>query len=487
MKPAHRLGPKIALFTPLLLLALAAAGHADEPAKPLELGTRRELFVDRYLIDTLTNLSLTLERPRDEGIALRMDKPWEGAFCGYHTVIRDGDLFRLYYRGLPAAGKDGSAAEVTCYAESKDGVSWVKPELGLFTVRGSKANNVVLADLPPFSHNFCPMLDTRKDVPKGERYKALAGTSSSGLYAFVSADGLRWRRLRDKAVITKGAFDSQNVSFWSESEQCYLCYFRVFVQGIRRIARTTSKDFVTWTEPVLMDYGGRPVEHLYTNQTSPYFRAPHLYLGIAARFFPGRQVLTEEEARAIRVDPDYFKDCSDAVLLSTRGGSRYDRTFMEAFLAPGIGAENWVSRTNYLALNVVPTGPHEMSFYVNQNYGQPTCHLRRYTLRLDGFASVTAPYGGGELLTRPFTFTGKELVFNFSTSAYGGIRVEMQDAGGKPVTGYTLDDAVELIGNDIDRAVRWKGGKDVSALAGKVVRLRVTMKDARLYALKFNE
>lgn len=85
------------------------------------------------------------------------------------------------------------------------------------------------------------------------------------------------------------AFDSQNVPFWSAQEQQYLCYFRIFKDGFRRIARTTSPDFEKWTEPVLMEYGDRPVEHLYTNQTHPYFRAPHIYLAVAARFFPGRK------------------------------------------------------------------------------------------------------------------------------------------------------------------------------------------------------
>jgi hypothetical protein len=486
--PAHRFcrrSVRLALLTALTFLS--GFGRADEPAapKPIDLGARRELFLDSFLVDQLTGITLVLERPRDEGIVLRFDRPWEGRFCGYATVIHDGPRFRLYYRGLSGAGGDGSAAEVTCYAESRDGITWTKPDLGLFPVRGERATNVVLAGLPPFSHNFCPMLDPRKDVPPGERYKALAGIGQSGLAAFVSADGLRWRKLREQPVITRGAFDSQNVPFWSEHEGCYVCYFRVFVKGIRRISRTTSKDFLTWTDPVLMGYGDRLIEHLYTNQTSPYFRAPHLYVGIAARFMPGRQVLTDEEARAIRVDPGYFKDCSDGVLITTRGGDRYDRTFMEGFLTPGIGPENWVSRTNYPALNVVQTGPHEMSFYANQNYGQPTSHLRRYSLRLDGFAAAVAPYAGGELRTKPLTFTGKELVLNFATSAAGGIRVEIQDAAGKPVPGFTLAEAVETIGNEIERVVRWKGGTDLHALAGKPVRLRFVMHDARLYALWF--
>ena len=473
----------------VILPTIVSPGVWAEPAanapEVRALGDRRELFVDRFLIEKLQGAELTLERPRPENIVVRFDQPWEGAFCAYATVLHDGPLYRLYYRGVPNSGEDGRSGEVTCYAESHDGIIWTKPELGLYAHGGSKANNIVLAGLPPFSHNFCPMIDPRPEVPREQRYKALAGSRTSGLVAFVSEDGLRWRKLQERAVLTKGAFDSQNVPCWSEAEQRYLCYFRVFVDGIRRIARATSTDFVHWSDPVLMTYGDRPIEHLYTNQTSPYFRAPHLLIAIAARFVPGRQVISEEQARAIHVDPSYFKDCSDAVLLTTRGGDRYDRTFMEGFVVPGIGPENWVSRTNYPGRNVVPTGPHEMSFYVNENYGQPTAHLRRYSLRLDGFACVRAPYEGGELVTKPLTFTGKELTLNFATSAAGGIRVEIQDEQGRALPGYALADAIETIGNEIERVVRWRSGSDLSALAGTPVRLRFVLKDARLYSLRF--
>jgi hypothetical protein len=146
-----------------------------------------------------------------------------------------------------------------------------------------------------------------------------------------------------------------------------------------------------------------------------------------------------------------------------------------------------VSRTNYPALNVVQTGPAEMSFYANLDYAQASAHLRRYSLRLDGFASARAPYAGGELVTRPLTFKGSKLLLNFATSAAGGIRVEVQDEKGTPIPGFTLKDARETIGNEIERAAAWQGGEDVSALAGKAVRLRFAMKDADLFAFRFAE
>ena len=479
-------GRKILSFLCLLLVGQPIL--ADEP---IDIGKRLEPFFDDYLIETMKNVSLRLHEPRDAGVVLKFDRPWEGRFCGYCTIIQDGDLYRLYYRGLPSAGGDETSKEVTCYAESIDGVHWQKPNLGLFEVHGTRENNVILADAAPATHNLCPFLDRNPAAKPNERFKALGGGASSGLLGFVSEDGIRWRRLRDEPVFKASGwvFDSQNVAFWSQHEQQYVLYYRSVPQRVRAIARTTSADFINWSPSKMMVYSDtgtdKPSHHLYTNQTQPYFRAPHLYLATAARFMPGRQVLSEEEARRIQVDPGYFRDSSDSVLLTSRGGHLYDRTFLSALIKPGIGAENWVSRSNYPALNIVQTSPTEMSLYVNQNYGQPTAHLRRYVTRLDGLASANATYSGGELLTKPFRFYGRQLQLNFATSAAGGIRVEIQDEQRQPMPGFDLESCQELIGNQIERSVRWEQGNDVGQLAGKTIRLRVVLHDADLYSLRF--
>lgn len=483
---------------PLLLIILVlwtlssfllGTSSSARESKWADIGSRRELLVDGYLTERLEGARLILHHPRDQGPVLKFDQPWEGPFCGYCTVIKDQDKYRFYYRGLPEAGKDGSSREVTCYAESSDGIHIVKPKLNLFTVNGSKSNNVILANAAPVNHNFSPFLDSRPGVPRNQRFKALGGIRKSGLIAYVSADGIHWRKLQERPVFTRGIFDSQNVAFWSDNEQCYLCYFRTWTGagygGFRTISRTTSKDFLRWTEPVGMSFGDTPREHLYTNQTHPYFRAPHIYIAIAARFLPGRQVLSEEQARQLNVNPSYFKDCSDAVLMTSRGGNVYDRSFMEAFIRPGIGLQNWVSRANYPALNVVQTGPAEMSIYVQHNYAQPIAHLRRFSLRLDGFTSIYAPYQGGSMTTKLLTFTGKQLLLNFATSAPGFIKVEIQDANGKAIPGYSTGDARELIGNYIEHPASWRHGPDVGSLSGRPIRIKFVMKDANLYSLQF--
>lgn len=168
------------------------------------------------------------------------------------------------------------------------------------------------------------------------------------------------------------------------------------------------------------------------------------------------------------------------LLMTMRAGSAsYQRTFREAFIRPGLDPQRWERKANSAWLNVVPTGDAEMSMYhVNGD---------RYTLRTDGFISVNAGADGGELLTRPLIFAGDALFVNFSTGAAGSLRVEIQDAAGQALPGFGLDDCQAVIGDAIERRVRWKNDPDLAALAGKTVRLRLMLKDADIYALQFRK
>ena len=182
-------------------LAAAAAGEATglaaaDPAAPVtSIGGRRELFVDTSLVAGLSGAArLQLNRPTPQEVSFVNDRPWEGSSCAYMKVFRDGDLYRMYYRGSDVVyTKDGYSSphpEVCCYAESTDGVHWKRPELGLFEFEGSKKNNIVW--MGPGSHNFAPFLDENPKCPAEQRYKALAGSFSADAVTgvTVSADGL---------------------------------------------------------------------------------------------------------------------------------------------------------------------------------------------------------------------------------------------------------------------------------------------------------
>lgn len=502
-------------------LAAAAAlplspgtGVGADPVPPaaVDLGGRRELFVDGYLLDRLDRARLRLHEPRPAGVALKLEKPWEG----YHNfglgVFRDGDGYRMYYRAMPGETFGRHYAAV---AVSDDGVTWSRPNLGLVTVGGAAENNVVALEdeggrLRPASTNLDFWPDTNPDAPPSERWKLVTYQTDGGPHTpgpaagkdavhtatfWVSADGFRFRKRDPQPKFSsrlKNSFDGYGRYFWSAAERRYVCYFRWY-DTVRTVARATSKDLTTWSDPVPMTYGGTPREHLYENMTAPYFRAPHLYVALATRFMEGRKVLSDEQFRGLKL-ADFYKDRAgafngspaDGVLMTTRAGSAaYDRTFMESFVRPGFGPENWVGRGNYPLAGVIPTGPAEMSMYVMRHYQQPSWHVERMTLRVDGFASLHGPYAGGEAVTKPFTFAGRSLSLNYATGAAGSVRVEVQNAAGRPVEGLSLADADPIVGDEVSRAVTWKGKREVGRLAGQPIRLRLVLKDADVYSLRF--
>ena len=493
-------------FVGLLLIMAATGAGVSVPGDqaPIQLGSRLELFVDDFLIDRMTGVRIQMQRPQSAGQVIAYDQPWEGNTSWTLSVFKDGDRYRLYYVGRAAPDyvrKAGlTPAEVVipehpnflCYAESRDGIQWTRPSLGLFEFKGSKNNNIV-TDKGPGT----PFLDTNPKAPASERYKAVGSTGNNprwpeslkkdppaGMLLSVSEDGLHWRRWKPEPLFRTtlpNAFDSVNVLFWSEAESQYVLYLRYMTQDIRSFARVTSKDLVQWSEPVPANFGTAPMEHLYTNAATPYFRAPHLTLAFPKRYIPIRK----------RHDDYSIPGISEAVFMTSRDGVHWNE-FPEAFIRPGRNDRNWIHRTTAVAAGVVPTGADEISLFVSRHYTYPSAHIERFTLRTDGFASVTGGYGGGEFVTKPLTFEGQNLILNYATSAGGSVRVEIQDAEGRPIPGFELERCVTLWGDEIEGVVRWERAEKawtdplpLGRLAEKPVRLRFVLKDADLYSLRF--
>jgi len=485
------------------LLGLSLLAALPLSSAPLTMENRRELFLDDFIVDKLTGLENRLATPTPAGEVFKFDQPWEGRFSGaFVTVIHDGPLYRMYYRGDDES--PAGSHEVTCYAESDDGIHWRKPKLGLFELNGSKDNNLVLPPKSPdrVSHNFSALLDDRPGVPVAERYKAVGGgvgtaaehkasNTVRALQRLVSADGIHWKQLPGPGLFSGWALDTQNVLAWIPAENCYAVYLRTWTEatpgkpvykGTRLIARSTSPDFVNWSEPVVMSTGRDQPENLYTNATHPYFRAPQILLSLPFRFSPDRRVLSDDEMKAFDIHSTMWKGVSDAVIMTSRGGTTYQRKFMESFVRPGMDRSNWAARSNIPALGVVQTGPAEMSIYLSCGYGAKTRRLERATLRLDGFASLHAGYQPGSALTVPLMLKGNTLTVNFATSSVGYLKIAVLDEAGQELPGFGEKDAEELAGDIIDRPVTWKGGKSVADLAGKSVRLKFILRDADLYS-----
>lgn len=496
---------------------------ADIPTdKPLEIGSRRELFVDDYLLESLQGqVERRLQTPQPRELSLVHDAPWEGSGSGYHSVFADEGRFRMYYKAWHLDLSTGKLRTnvhplYCCYAESTDGVRWTKPALGLVEFNGSKDNNIVVASGPVDGLDVdaghpAVCKDENPAAPAESRYKALfRSPKPHGLLAFHSPDGLRWKPMHDKPVITDGAFDSQNLAFWDGARGEYRAYWRYFTEGttdeknwkpagVRAIRTATSPDFVHWSQPVDLSYVDSPPEQLYTNQIKPYHRAPHLLLGFPTRYVDrgwseSMRALPELEHRELRAkaSPRYGTAVTEGLFMASRDRVKFHR-WNEAFLRPGIQRPGtWQYGQQYIAWHLLETkselegAPPELSLYAGESYWTGTSSaLRRYTLRLDGFVAVHAGARGGELRTRPFTFAGDRLSLNFATSAAGSVRVEIQDVAGKALPGFALDDCHDLFGDSVDRTASWKNGAAVGSLAGKPVRLRFELRDADLFALQF--
>ncbi|MEO2016933.1 MAG: hypothetical protein ABGZ53_21455 [Fuerstiella sp.] len=501
------------------------ASVATEPAAAvIEIGSRRELFVDDYLVDRLTGQTQQrLHHPVPREIALVHDAPWEGTGCGYHSVFQDGDLYRMYYKAWHlevGQGKLNTARHplFCCYAESDDGIAWRKPMLGLHAFEGSKDNNITMVSGKVGSLNVdaghpAIFKDENPNAPADAQYKAIFRSSKpNGLLPFKSPDGLIWSPMTDAPILHGlGAFDSQNLAFWDDNIGKYRAYWRIFTAGvttdkewkpggIRAIRTATSDDLTHWGPHTDLTYVDSPPQQLYTNQIKPYHRAPHILVGFPTRYIDrgwsesmnSLPALKERELRASS-SQRYGTAITDALFMASRDGTKFTR-WNEAFLRPGIERPDaWHYGHQYIGWHLVETksqltgAPNELSLYASESYwhGKGSA-LRRYSLRLDGFVSVNGPAGSGnELVTKPLTFTGSALHLNFATSAAGAVRVELQHPDSTPISGFELGACHDLFGDTVDRVVGWRSGRDVSRLNGKTVRLRFELRDADLYSIQF--
>jgi hypothetical protein len=481
------------LLPALGLVPVAAILFAGEP---LRFGHTRQLFVDEYLIAEKRNVQLQLHNPIPREVVLTADRPWEGPTLTYPSVLREGDRFRLYYRASGPGVAGAPAWSYTALAESGDGIHWQKPDLGIAAFRGSRHNNLVWPTDGQEGRDIFPFQDGNPRAPAGERYKALANRGEHELLALASPDGIHWRLLEKEPVLAylpgDPMMDPPSVSFWDENQKQYVAYLRYWLNSrIRSIRRTTSADFRHWTPPEPIDFGDSELEDLYTSMTIPYDRAPGMYFMLAKRFVPWR-----------KFDPQWHAaGLSETVFLSSRDGKRFDRTFMEPLIRPGPDPLNWRDRSNMAGRGLLQTSPAELSLYYVEHYHSDSVRLRRATVRPDGFISISAPYSGGEFTTRPFIVEGDELELNYSSSVAGSVRVEVQDANGKPIPGFRLKDCDEIFGDELDRVVTWRRGhadlldenhKEYPnkpsylspALRGKIVRLHFVMKSADLFSFR---
>tara|TARA_R100001163_G_scaffold65815_1_gene65201 strand:+ start:1110 stop:2738 length:1629 start_codon:yes stop_codon:yes gene_type:complete len=445
--------------------------------KPMNIGSRLELFVDDFLIDKKFNVERQIHNPEPKEVVIKFDEPWEGKISAYYTLLDDivensdgskSKIIRMYYRAADIdlesmkTKKTITNGQRTCYAESRDnGKTWIKPNLGLFEYDGSFDNNIIWTDIRG-SENFTPFIDTNPNCSPDAKYKAIGSRLNPYLlFAFKSADGINWDFLREEELLTfyHGKFDTQNIAFWNENLGKYCMFFRDYLDKNYNIGRgiklCLSDDFIHWTHFNWLKYGdnlNQQEYQLYTSSIQKYFRAPHILIGFPNRFNQQRQGWSGHPQSGV----------FDSIFMSSRDGFNWNR-INEAIFRPGMQKKRWVSRNNLMALGMYQTisdldnNADELSVLSSEGYYLDTCALRRWSWRLDGFVSLRAGFNEGDIITKTFVFSGKVLFVNLSTSAMGWLKVEILDGlNGKPLPGFQLINCHEIFGDSCRKMVAWK-------------------------------
>ena len=276
-----------------------------------------------------------------------------------------------------------------CYAESRDGIEWYRPELGLVNFQGSTRNNIVWDGIG--AHNFAPFRDRNPDCREGEEYKALGSAlartaGEQALYAFKSADGVHWSLLSEKPVITAGRLRLAEPRLHDPLRGCYVDYHRDSIHPGRR-ARAQHHDLHLEGLPPLD-------EAAMARLRRRAGRAPLHERGYT--LLPGPAHL-HGIPQALRSRPPHARQHGRR-RLGRRVHDQPRRPAFQAlergFLRPGLQPERWENRNNMTAwgiletANDLPTAPKELSIFTTEGYYRgDACRLRRFTLRLDGFVS----------------------------------------------------------------------------------------------------
>lgn len=482
------------------------------------LGNRRMLCWDEFLIDKKDNARVKMHKPAKTADKIICDDNWDGAMSGYARFMKQKDgKYYFYYRAQNITYNENGdmicEPNAFCLKVSNDGKNWKNMPINKHQFGSSKINNLFF---PERRDNFSVFYDENPDCPKEEKFKALSmggypqDEGPHGLYLFVSENGIDFTRKGRLPI--PGSFDSYNVMLWDKEAKLYRFFYRSeyhtegfeiefdVVKKERTIFRTintsTSKDLINFEHHGEIKYinDDYPVQ-FYTNQIEKYYRANDMFIGIPTRYydhwdntknfehFPLAEVkkkVIEKHGRAGSV----ITDCS---LLTSRDGFNFNK-WNEAFLTPGIESRNnWWYGECYTAYGLeevesdIDGAPNELSFYMNDTNFDKSTHFDRYALRIDGFFSWYANFGGGEILTKPFTFEGSELELNFATSGLSYMTVSVCDENGNEIEGYNT---YKMFGNSLNRKVDFE--KPLKDLEGKPIRLKFFLRDCDLYSFKFN-
>lgn len=473
----------------------------------IDIKNRIEVFWDDYLIDTeKTTAAHELCHPVKQGYCHMFNNGLEKSRVSYPNILKTDDGYRMYYVTRYKHSEKGNL----CVCESKDGLNWTSPDLNLFPYPEAEAdgapNNMVIKNL---QDGFFVMYDTNPKCPPEKKYKAIGcvyirdengNELDRQLWCYTSPDGYHFSE--PYLLTNDGYFDTLNILLYRNGKYC--CYIRSdhLTRGpentapngkTRDVKIIYSEDFETWTPAKEIEYFDNKDFQMYTNHIVPYERAPHILIGLPTRYCERvKWCENDDQFKSVKEKKsriEIYKDLreglalTDSMFMMSRDGEKFYR-YNEAFLTPGLENEgNWIYGDCYFTYNMVEADDQNYYLYMIETpgiYGKKP--LAYYKIRKDGFACIAAGGEAKQVVTKPFTFTGKDLHLNFSTSAFGNIYVDVLDGNGAPIEGAT---SFEIYGDTVDRRISFAGGGTFARFENTPIRLRFRMCEAKLYSMWF--
>ena len=456
----------------------------------------RQLFLDDHGIAGIRNLERAMHQPVKKGAVIRPD-PGVGVACVQVRTSPVWDprqnVFRFWDCAAGPRELYDKGVHVTGYYESRDGLNWARPSLGLVEFRGSKQNNYTFLRAHGRYHRIDYVVYDPTDPDPGRRYKMAMPPVGFG----ASPDGIRWSAI-EVAGVPGG--DEANFSFDEKAHLFILTVKRGGPHG-RSVYLATSTDFQTWTDHGLIFHADdtdqeRGVEAIRARFADPMLQCPvvndpahynvdvynmgifryeGLYIGMPAMYHavgPSASGDNTDGFHHVQLvcsrDLKTWKRLGDRrpfIGPSPRGGGAYDLT---QILPPS---------------SAVPRGDELWFYYTGIKYRRPppdaepdTGAICLAVLRRDGFISLDAGQEEGELLTRPFAVKGDRIFVNLTTRPDGELRVQVVDTDG---AGVANSEAIE--GDRVRGEVEWQQG-NLAGREGQMIRLRFMLRNAGLYS-----
>lgn len=483
---------RIAFPSLIALVALLVTSSHEASAQGLQATEQMtgpwQLFIDDELIVSKTNVTRRYHpfRKHPDNPLIEVDRPWEQHVVNATTVLPDEDGgLRMYYYCWTDRGKSGRGSFM-CYAVSKDGLKWEKPNLGLYEYEGSKDNNII-----PNGPGHVMRTPWEKDPQK--RYQGVGGR----YHAFSSPDGIHWKRESEETIISGG--DTSHF-YWDPHTKRFRCTVKGAsgrvsgdVRGLRRrvVGFSETNDLKKFP-PLRMVMAPDDSDDLWcmpdTVQRTHFYACPVLayetmYVGFLQiyraeepeGYFHGPLWLEMVSSRDgfhwnrqnvdTRVRGPYVLDSvSRSPLLDIGKYREFDRGMVIAPTPLLVGDELWIYYTGY-------DEEHDLLPYKSA--------IGLAKLRKDGFASLDADETPGEVVTKAFENASGTLQVNYHARG-GRLLVELLDADGETIPGYGRDDCEPLTGNAVRGAVTWKGKTELPAVDR--IRFRFLLDRVRLFS-----